>query len=489
MSLSAFNLSATARQALDQQALGQQALDQQAVSTLSEVATQPSTQQQRERYLTELLAQALASAQKSPLADTSIVSSAFRQAAAALVKEQSFPAPKDEAWRFTNLAPMLALPFVVPHSEPLSPEQCAQLKVQGLQLALPEQESYRLVFVNGTYCNDLSSLDDLPEGITVSALSQLEIASPTAAAVTTKLAQVPGGNEVFTALNSAGFADAVVVRLAPNRVLDKPVEVFYLNLAQAEPVMVQPRCLVMAEKGSAVTLVETFWGDPNHCPYFTNGVTELWLEDNAEVKHIRVQQEAATAFHVGKTGVSQAKDSRYHSVSLSLGGQLSRHHLEVYQTGANTDTQLLGLSANQAQQLSDTHSLVVLNHPGGTMRQLQKNIADDQAHIVFNGKVLVGHGAQLTNASQLNRNLLLSTKARIDAKPELDIVADNVKCAHGATVSQLEADEIFYLQSRGISAEAGQRLLLKAFALEIVEQISLDALKPLLTDLLIGWNA
>jgi Fe-S cluster assembly protein SufD len=464
--------------------------------SFSASTTQSSTQVQGDRYLSALLSQAVASAQKSPLAATSVVPNAFRQAAMALVKEQSFPSTRDEAWRFTNLADMTAIPFVAPDQHPgsssddWSAEQWALLQSQGLKLALNNGASYRLVFVNGAYCADLSTLVDLPAGATVTALSQVDPDAKLATTVAAKLAQIPGSNEVFSALNSAGFADAAVIQLAPNQVLDKPIEVFYLTLGQEiTPVMVQPRCWVLASRGSAFTLVETFWGEATHQPYFTNGVTELWLEENAQVKHIRVQQEAKTTFHVGKTAISQARDSAYHMVSLQVGAQLSRHHLEMYQTGANTDTQLFGLNANRGQQLSDTHSLVVLNHPGGTMRQLQKNMADDSSHIVFNGKVLVSRAAQLTNASQLNRNLLLSTKARIDTKPELDIVADNVKCAHGATVSQLEADEIFYLQSRGISAEAGQRLLLKAFALEIIEQIPLDALKPLLTDLLTSWNA
>jgi Fe-S cluster assembly protein SufD len=165
-----------------------------------------------------------------------------------------------------------------------------------------------------------------------------------------------------------------------------------------------------------------------------------------------------------------------------LGAQLSRHHLEIYQNGAQTETHLYGLSALQGRQLADTHSLIALTHPHGSATQVQKNIVDDQAHAVFNGKVSVSRSAQFTNAAQLNRNLMLSGKARIDTKPELDIVADNVKCTHGATVSQLQPNEVFYLQSRGISADQAQRLLLHGFAMEIVEQVSVEPLRQALSD-------
>ncbi|MEM0981301.1 MAG: Fe-S cluster assembly protein SufD, partial [Cyanobacteria bacterium P01_H01_bin.58] len=253
----------------------------------------------------------------------------------------------------------------------------------------------------------------------------------------------------------------------------------YLSVGQAEPVIASPRCLLVAETGSAVTLVEDFWGDfqDEHC---TNSVTEIWADDSAQVTHVRLQQEGLGTFHIGKTAVTQGRDSRYTVTNVSLGAQVARHNLEVYQTGAQTDTNLYGLTAIAGTQLADTHSLLALNHPHGTADQLHKCIVDDQGHAVFNGKVWVPRHAQLTNASQLNRNLLLSGRARVDTKPELDIVADNVKCAHGATVSQLNANEVFYLQSRGISAAAAQRLLIHGFAMDIIDRIPVVSLRETL---------
>ena len=197
----------------------------------------------------------------------------------------------------------------------------------------------------------------------------------------------------------------------------------------------------------------------------------------AQINHTRLQQESNTAYHIGKTAVSQQRDSRYTLTEINLGGKLSRHTPEVYQQGEQTETYLNGLTVAKDEQTADTHSVIQLNHPHGTTDQLHKCIVSDRAHSVFNGKVFVPKPAQLTDASQLNRNLLLSPKARVDTKPELQITADNVKCSHGATVSQLEADEIFYLRSRGLTEDDARQLLIDAFVAEIIERIPVQSVR------------
>jgi Fe-S cluster assembly protein SufD len=169
---------------------------------------------------------------------------------------------------------------------------------------------------------------------------------------------------------------------------------------------------------------------------------------------------------------------------VNLGGRLSRHNLEVYQTGSQTETVMDGLTIARHEQLSDTHSILALTQPYGTSQQIHKCIVDDRAHAVFNGKVFVPKAAQKTNAQQVNRNLLLSPKARVDTKPQLEIVADDVRCTHGATVGQLEADEVFYLQSRGIDADTARRLLTTAFAYEIIDRIPIASLRKSLGQLI-----
>ena len=416
----------------------------------------------RDRYLETLLNQATLAAQNSSLAlDT------LRAAARAVVQERTFPSSRDENWRFTNLSSLLATDFQTPTG--LDESVLAQAKERLHDISL-DNTGKKVVFVNGTFVDGLSHLGD---GVNV--LSQL--------AVPECLAQVHGSNEVFTALNTAGFADAAVVHISKNTVLEHPVQIVYLTVGDA--LLVQPRCLVIAEASSALTLLEEFHGTGSS---FTNSVTEVWVHDNSEVHHLRLQQESAETVHIGKTAVSQARDSRYRATALNLGASISRHNLEVYQAGPQTETPLNGLTAIGDQQLADTHSLIALNHPYGSADQLQKNIMDDRAHGVFNGQVYVPKPAQLTNASQLNRNLLLSPKARIDTKPELDIVADNVKCAHGATVSQLAPDELFYLQSRGINRDQAQRLLVYAFAMEIIEPITVAPLRERMTQYIQQWT-
>lgn len=444
----------------------------------------------RETYLKHLLTQSAAAADESDLG-----LKALRGRAVALVNEQSFPSGKDEEWRFTDLSKMLDHPFQ--RAQPVSSK--ADDWSAHLNLLV---EGSCLTTVNGHYDPALSKeAKKTTEGVIVGPLSKLlknpDYAKKLAPMLESKLAQVKGGSEVFTALNTVGFADVMVVWVQADRVVDAPL---YIARGSQGGFLSQMRSLVVAERHAQITFVESFFG-PNEdanaqCSLgqteetairCNNSVTEIWLDEGAQVNHTRVQDESANTFHLAKTAVDQAANSQYQCTTVDLGAKLSRHHIEIYQSGAQTDTQLYGLSALGDRQLADTHSLLALTYPYGSATQIQKNIVDDQSHCVFNGKVYVSKAAQLTDASQLNRNLMLSTKARVDTKPELDIIADNVKCAHGATVSQLQSDEVFYLQSRGISAEQAQRLLLYGFGMEIVEKISVPSLKEALSVRLRDW--
>ena len=419
---------------------------------------------QHSGYLESLLRQATLIAEQSGLGLENL-----RAAARSVVQERTFPSKRDEDWRFTDLSSMLGTVFQAPAA--LTDEILGQAKKIVTEVSLSDDKSLRAVFVNGTFVDSLSLLG---EGVAV--LTQTD-------SVPHGLAQVQGSNQVFTALNTAGFADVAVLHIGKNVAIEPPVQVVYLAIGDG--LLVQPRCLVVAEAGSAVTLIEEFHGTGAS---FTNSVSEFWVHDNAEVAHLRLQQESPETVHIGKTAVSQGRDSRYRNTSINLGASLSRHNLEVYQAGPQTETTLNGLTAIRDKQLADTHSLIALAHPHGSASQLQKNLMDERSHGVFNGRVYVPQAAQLTNAAQLNRNLLLSPKARVDTKPELDIVADDVKCAHGATVSQLAPDELFYLQSRGIDRNQAQRLLIYAFAMEIIEPIPVAPLRERMTQYIQQWT-
>ena len=436
----------------------------------------------RDAYLSELLKNVETYHGTSP--DATSLQTKFpwlqevRERAVNWVRHSTIPTTREEEWRFTDLSALKQVQFNPVDTRHGNVETLHATSLQGMQ---PEG-SNRLIFINGVYAPELSASTDLPDGVIVSNLADLP--AEYGEKIQQHLAQSEGALEVFTALNTAGIQDVAVVWVPKNVVVETPIHLVYLT-AGNEPIISQPRCLVVAQTGSQVTLVEEYGnskgvenkGEEKEEVYFTNAVSEIWLEDNAGVNHTRVVREAAGAFHIGKTAVTQARYSRYCCNAISFGGKLSRHNLEILQTGEQTETTLNGLTIISGNQLADTHSAIALNYPYARSNQLHKTIVGDKAHAVFNGKIIVPKPAQLTDASQLNRNLLLSSKARVDTKPQLEITADNVKCAHGATVSQLEDDEIFYLQSRGIDENAARHLLIDAFATEIIKQIPVASLQ------------
>ena len=422
----------------------------------------------KDAYLSGLLDKVVASKSEGWLQEV-------RESAADWVRQSKLPTTRDEEWRFADLSSLREVQFNVetflPNITPFS---------------LPEANNSRLVFVNGVYAPELSAVSGLPDGVVVSNLANLPAGYDER--VRQYLAQASGDREVFTALNTAGMTDAAVVWVGKNVLVETPITLVFVTPGEGRTISL-PRCLVVAESGSQVTLVEEYTNRTDaqsaekEGVYFTNPVTEIWVEENAQVSHTRVERDGAEAFHIGKTAVMQARYSRYTCNAIALGGKFSRHNLEIFQTGEQTETTLNGLTMIKEKQLADTHSVIALNHPHSVSRQLHKCIVGDRAHGVFNGKVFVPKLAQLTDAAQLNRNLLLSSKARVDTKPQLEITADNVKCAHGATVSQLEDDEIFYLQSRGIDANDARNLLINAFAAEIINKIPIPSLRETLTQI------
>ncbi|MBE9040910.1 Fe-S cluster assembly protein SufD [Oscillatoriales cyanobacterium LEGE 11467] len=433
------------------------------------MSTQFATQE-RVSYLTQLLN--LRSPANSDFSE-------IRDRAAVWLQELAIPTTRDEDWRFTDLSSLLDIQFQAPPKVEISPETIAEF-------VLPETAQSHLVFVNGKYASTLSNLEALPEGVFVGNIAQLSAQKRDR--LGEYLAQQPGNEEVFTTLNTASLSDVAIVWAAKNKAIETPIQLLFVAATGDAPTLVQPRCLVVAEAHSSLTLIEQYTSTTAGCPdakgdrvYFTNSVAELWVADNAQIEHVRMQRDAGNAFHIGKTAVTQSRDSRYTCHAIGFGSKLSRHNLDVFQAGEGTQTTLNGLTLISGQQVADTHSTIALNCPNGTANQLHKCIIDGSAHGIFDGRVCVPKAAQLTNASQLNRNLLLSPKARVNTKPQLEIVADNVKCAHGATVSQLEEDEVFYLQSRGLDRQASEHLLVDAFGAEILQQIPVSSIGKILS--------
>jgi Fe-S cluster assembly protein SufD len=435
------------------------------VSSLEELTEGKTlvSEQDRTQYLDQLLAQ------RSPLTQTGWLQN-VRDRAQNLLHDQALPSTRDEDWRFTDLSALYRTTF--------RPAQPAAITATELEAWTASDLPIRMVVINGVFSPEHSTLDALPAGITVQPLATSD------ETIQPYLSQQQGMNEVFTALNTASFTDGVVIRVSKNQVIKTPLHLLFLTIPGAEPTMTAPRTLVIAEAGSSATLIEEY-GATGEGSYWTNAVTEVFVAKNAQLRHTRTQRESATAFHIGKTAVTQARDSRYALTTLSIGAQISRHNPEIVLTGIQIETHLNGLNLAVETQLSDTHSLIHFAQPHCIAKQLHKCIVNDRARAIFNGRIEVPKAAQQTNAAQLSRNLLLSPKARVDTKPQLEIVANDVKCAHGATVSQLDDEEVFYLQSRGLDRKAACDILVKGFAAEITEKVpSVELRSRLLTSIL-----
>jgi Fe-S cluster assembly protein SufD len=386
------------------------------------------------------------------------------------------PSSKDEDWKYTDLSNLIKQEFHLPSAAELGTKVQAFVNEHGLL----ESTNSLLVFVNGIYISSLSHAGNL-SGVIVSSLSDLSnIVDPAAQNRISQyldkyLGKHTDAQDTFATLNAACITDAALVCVPKGTILEAPIQIIFISTQSDMPTIAHPRCLVIAESHSSLALVETYVGDRD-ATYLTNTVTEVWLGENARLNHTKVQWESQNAYHIGTTAIAQMRGSSYTSNAIALGAQLSRHSLNIRQVEEQTETHINGLALIGDKQLADTHSCMSHDRPYGTSRQLHKCIVGDRAHAVFNGKIQVGKAAQLTDSAQLSRNLLLSSKAKVDAKPELEIFADNVKCAHGATVSQLDREEIFYLQSRCIDSASAAKLLTYAFAAEVIERIPIPSL-------------
>jgi Fe-S cluster assembly protein SufD len=403
----------------------------------------------------------------SPDQGTNDFVSNLRQLARDRLATLSFPTTKDEEWKYTDVSALGSLTFA---NQPAIASRTSNLEALIANNIAPESLGNCLVFVNGKYRKDLSDTSAATEGLVVGTLATL--GDRILPKLRSHLAQHPDANDFFASLNTACMEDVAIILAPKNLVVENPVQLLFISAPQAgeATLITQPRCLIIAETHSQLTFVQTFVGEDSQI-YFTNAVTEVWLAEGAQVNHTKVQRQGDEAVHINTTAIAQARNSVYKNQAISFGAKISRQNLIVHQMAEQTETSLTGLAVIDGEQLADTHSVISHNYPHGSSKQLHKCIADGRSHAVFNGKIQVAKLAQQTDSAQLSRNLLLSGKARVDTKPQLEIFADNVKCAHGATVSQLDAEEIFYLQSRAIDAESAAKLLTYAFATEAISQI------------------
>ena len=388
----------------------------------------------------------------------------LRMRAVERANELAVPTTRDEEWRFTDLSPLYKISF-----KPVSSAGVLE-KSQLDAFSVPEAQT-RLVFVDGRYSPELSRVA-ASEGVTVGNLADLpKAADAVMETYLAKLALIDG--DVFAAVNTAFLRDGALIHVARNRILNAPIHLLFV--ATRKDSAAYPRVLVVAETGAQCTVIEDFVSLADGT-YLTDAVSEFYVAENARVSHVKLQREAPTAFHIANTSVKVARSGHYATWAVALGARISRHNLSIVQAGEGTEFSIDGLALISGRQLADMHSSIDHAHAHGQSRQLHKTVVGGGAHAVFNGKILVREGAQQTDSGQQSRNLLTSEKAHVDTKPQLEIFADDVKCAHGATVGQIEADELFYLKSRGLSDTAARNLLTYAFAAQVIERIPVKSL-------------
>ncbi len=387
---------------------------------------------------------------------------ALRQAGADRFAEVGLPGSKDEEWRFTPVAPMGRLALG-------AAEAGASPALEALAPYLFDAGWSRIVMVDGRVDPALSSLGQLPEGVRLMGLAEaIGAGLPVLASNLGRTAdptQTP-----FTALNAATFTDGLVLHVPAGVHLEQPVHLVHVATDRAREAMLAPRLLMVVDGGARATLVESYLAMTD-ARYVTNSVAEVVIGQDAWVEHIRVQRESEAAWHVGFTQVNQQRDSHYRSFTLAMGGHLARHNLHARLGGEQVETLLYGLYLTRGEQLADTHSAIFHDQPNCNSWEVYKGVLADQSRAVFNGKVLVEPIAQKTDAKQTNRNLLLSDRAKVDTKPQLEIFADDVRCTHGATVGKLNEQQRYYLQSRGIGGDRARQLLIWAFAAEVMSEI------------------
>jgi Fe-S cluster assembly protein SufD len=391
--------------------------------------------------------------------------SPLRRAGMARFTELGFPTVHQEDWRFTNVAPIARLPF-----KPNVQAAHGELEAKSIAgFTFGRLPAIRLVFVNGQFAEDLSSLGPQRDGIIVSNLAAA--LSDHAELVQKHLGrQAESENNSFAALNTAFFQDGGFIYLPRGKELERPVHLLFLSTSKEAGATSLPRNLILAGAGSRATVLETYASTVN-ASSLTNAVTELVLEENARIEHCKYQDESTSAFHIAAVHAQLGRHANLISHSIALGARLSRNNIRTALAGEGVECVLNGLYLTKGEQLADHHMIVEHAQPHCNSHEYYNGILDERSRGVFHGRILVRPAAQKTDAKQTNKNLLLSEDATVDTKPQLEIYADDVKCTHGATIGQLNEESIFYLRARGIGEERARRMLIHAFAAEIIERV------------------
>jgi len=379
---------------------------------------------------------------------------------------QGFPSARDEEWRFTSLAPIAATPF---HRAAPATTDRAMLAPWLFGGAIAHQ----VVLINGRFAPGLSTLDQLPAGVSIRALKDVWARGTVPSEPALALTGFVTGPSVtpFVDLNAALAEDGVVVTIAPGAVVTDPIHVLAVSVAGDTPALVSPRLVIVAGSRAQASIVESYAAIGRR-ETFTNAVVHVALAPGAIVDHVKLQREPDTAFHLASTLVRLERDSALRSIALTLGGRIARNDIVAVLGGPGAECTLNGLYVATGESLADTHTTIDHAEPHCPSHEVYKGILGGRSRAVFNGKIIVRPQAQKTDAKQTNRALLLTDEAQINTKPQLEIFADDVRCTHGAAIGQLDEDAMFYLRARGIPEVDARNLLIHAFAGDVLSGIT-----------------
>ena len=388
----------------------------------------------------------------------------MRDQAMSEFQQQAFPDTRVEAWKYTDLRSLKRHSF----SPPLSSGSVSEAALQPW--LFNHEPMHRLVFVDGRFAPDLCPFRTLLKGVTLTSLANVMEHSPDelkAVLGHTLTTDRPG----FDSMNTAFLQDGAFIRLDRDAVLEQPIHLLFISTGQTDA-MTTVRNVIQAGPGSAATVIES-WVALNDANSLTNTITEIVLDENAALVHYKLEQEASAATHIGGLYVQQDRNSRLDAHSIALGGRLVRNELQVDLNGRGAACNLNGLTLTQGQQHVDNHTRIEHHQPQASSNECYKGILDDRSRTVFSGRIVVHPGAQKTQARQSNHNLLLSSEAEADARPQFEIYADDVQCTHGCTVGELDAEALFYLRSRALDEDAARSLLVYAFAADVLDRMQL----------------
>jgi Fe-S cluster assembly protein SufD len=384
-------------------------------------------------------------------------------------ENKGFPTKKEEAWKYTSLNAILKNDFSV------FPKKDNAIEFKDVKkYFLHEIDTYKVVFIDGIFSSFLSSTTH--DGLDVCLMSSALTKPKYKMVIDTYFNQIASKEESLTSLNTAFSLEGAYINIPKSKVVEKPIEIIYFSTGTEAALMVQPRNLIVVGENAHVQIVERHQS-LNSNPVLTNSVTEIFAQKRAIVDYYKIQNDVQTANLIDNTYIAQKQESRVAVHTFSFGGNITRNNLNFYHQGERIDSTLKGITIIGDKQHVDHYTLVQHATPNCESHQNYKTILNDSSTGVFNGKIFVEKEAQKTDAFQQNNNILIGDKATINAKPQLEIFADDVKCSHGCTIGQLDESAMFYMQQRGIPKKEAKALLMYAFTSEVTNSVKIPELK------------